>query len=84
MYFKANSNAIKFRYIPLAFLNLLQELFNGFLATESNTRLINEVIKSCIDSEIFIATALQATDSVSEEEEEDKKKVKENFKKELA
>ena len=56
-YFKANSNAIKFYNIPPAFLNLLQELFNGFLTIGNNVKLINEVIKSCIDPKILIAIA---------------------------
>ncbi|XTI95168.1 hypothetical protein V2W45_1503426, partial [Cenococcum geophilum] len=32
-YFKANPAAEKFRNTPPTFLNLLQELFNGILAT---------------------------------------------------
>ena len=92
MYFEANPDTIKFRHTPLAFLNLLQELFNRFLATGSNIRLINKAIKSYIDPKILIATASQATDSVSEEkkeeekkeEEKNKKKTKKDFKEESA
>ena len=83
--FKANLNTVKFRYAPLAFLNLLQELFNGFLVIGSNIKLINKVIKNYIDPEIFIATALQATDLVSKEKEEkNKEETKKDFKKKLA
>ena len=72
-YFKANPNTVKFCYTPPAFLNLLQELFNGFLTIRSNARLINKVIESYIDPKILIATALQATDLVSKEDKEEGK-----------
>ena len=84
-YFKANFNAIKFRHTPLTFLNLLQELFNKFFIIESNAKSINKAIKSCINPKIFIATASQATDSVSKrKEEEDKEETKKDFKEKLA
>ena len=85
MYFKANSNVIKFYNILPAFLNLLQEPFNRFLTIGNNIKLINKVIESYIDPEILTATASQATDLVGEEnKKEDKEKVKKNFKLELA
>ncbi|XTI95640.1 hypothetical protein V2W45_1205730, partial [Cenococcum geophilum] len=43
-YFKANPKAEKFRNIPPAFLNLLEELFEGILAIGDYARLINEAI----------------------------------------
>ncbi|XTI90132.1 hypothetical protein V2W45_1242089, partial [Cenococcum geophilum] len=57
-YFKANPTAKKFRNTPPTFLNLLQELFNGILATGNYLRLINKVIKSYIDPELLLAVAL--------------------------
>ncbi|XTI92837.1 hypothetical protein V2W45_1247229, partial [Cenococcum geophilum] len=57
-YFKANPTAKKFYNIPPTFLNLLQELFNGVLATGSYIRLINKAIKSSIDPKLLLAVAL--------------------------
>ena len=71
-YFEANPNAVKFCNAPPAFLNLLQELFNGFLVIGSNVRLINKAIKSCIDPKILAATASQVMDLVGEEDKEGK------------
>jgi hypothetical protein len=56
-YFKAHPEAMKFRDTPPAFLNLLQELFEGVLATGSHARSIDEVIESCIDPELLSAVA---------------------------
>ena len=69
-YFEANPDAAKFCNAPPAFLNLLQELFDGFLATGSNARSIDDAIESCVDPEILAATASQATDSAYEEDED--------------
>ena len=66
-YFKAHPKAIKFRDTPPAFLNLLQELFKGVLATGSYARSINKAIKSCIDPELLSATASQASGLVDKE-----------------
>jgi len=84
-YFEANPNTIKFRYTLPAFLNILQELFNGFLTIESNTRLINKIIESCIDPKILAGIALQAADLVSKEDkEEGEEEDNKDFKLELA
>jgi len=85
-YFKAHPKAIKFRDTPPAFLNLLQELFKGVLATGSYARSINKAIKSCIDPELLSATASQASGLVDKEakDEEDKEEVDKAFKLELA
>ncbi|XTI86852.1 hypothetical protein V2W45_1189487, partial [Cenococcum geophilum] len=48
-YFKANPKAKKFYNIPPTFLNLLEELFKGILATGDYIRLINKAIKNYID-----------------------------------
>ena len=57
IYFNANPKAAKFCNTPPTFLNILQELFKGVLATGSNTRLINKAIKSCIDLELLVTAA---------------------------
>ena len=44
--------------MPPAFLNLLQELFDGILATGNYVKLINKVIESYIDPELLLAVAL--------------------------
>ena len=80
--FKANPAPEKFRNTPPAFLNLLQELFNGVLAIGSYIRLINEAIKSSIDPELLSAVALQALGLVDKENKEEAKE--EAFKSELA
>ncbi|XTI88563.1 hypothetical protein V2W45_1238183, partial [Cenococcum geophilum] len=56
-YFEANPAAKKFCNTPPAFLNLLQELFNGILVIGNYARLINEAIESCIDPELLLAVA---------------------------
>ena len=85
-YFKAHPKAIKFRNILPAFLNLLQELFEGVLAIGSYARLINKAIKSCIDPELLSATALQALGLVDKEakDKEDKEEVDKASKLKLA
>ena len=85
VYFNANPEAVKFCNTPPAFLNILQELFKGVLATESNIKSINKAIESCIDLELLATAALQATDLIDKEgKEESKKESKEDFKSELA
>ena len=69
-YFEANPEAIKFRNAPPAFLNILQELFEGVLATGSNVRSIDEAIESCIDPGLLATGASQATDLIDAEDEE--------------
>ena len=81
IYFKANPKAIKFCNVLPAFLNILQELFKGVLVIGSNIRLINKVIKSCIDPKLLITGALQVIDLI---DTEDKKGGKDNLKLELA
>ena len=76
-YFKANPAAEKFCDTSPIFLNLLQELFNGILATGNYIRLINKVIKSCIDPELLRAVALQVSslaDEKNKDEDKDKNK----------
>ena len=68
-YFKAHPEAMKFHDTPPAFLNLLQELFEGVLATGSHARSIDEVIESCIDPELLSAVASQASGLGDEEAE---------------
>jgi len=73
IYFKANPEAVKFYNTPPAFLDILQELFDGVLVTGSNVKLIDKAIESCIDPELLATAASQATDLIDEEgEEEDK------------
>ena len=86
-YFKANSTAEKFCNTPPAFLNLLQELFDGILATGNYTRSINEVIKSYINSKLLLVIALQASglaDKENRDKDKDKKEINKAFKLELA
>ena len=84
-YFKANSTAKKFCNTPPAFLNLLQELFNGILAIGNYIRLINKAIKSYIDPELLLAVASQASGLADEEDkDEDEKEVNKASKLELA
>ena len=85
VYFNANSEAVKFCNTPPAFLNILQELFKGVLATGSNARLINKVIESYIDLELLVTAALQVTDLIDKEsKEEGKEEGKKDFKLGLA
>ena len=58
IYFKANPLAKKFYNTPPAFLNLLQELFDGVLAVGSYVKLINEAIESFIDPELLLVVPL--------------------------
>ena len=73
-YFKVFPKAIKFYNTLPTFLNLLQELFKGVLVIGSYIKLINEVIKSCIDPKLLLAVTLQALDLVDKEakDKEDK------------
>ena len=80
-YFNTNPKAAKFYNTPPAFLNILQELFKGVLATGSNIRLINKAIKSYIDPELLATAASQATDLI---DKKGKKEDKEDFKLGLA
>ena len=75
-YFKANFATKKFCNTLPAFLNLIQELFNGVLATGGYIRLINKVIKSSIDSKLLLAAALQALGLVDKEDKKEAKKAK--------
>ena len=74
VYFKANPTAEKFYNILPAFLNLLQELFNGILATGNYIRLINEVIKNYIDPKLLLIVALQASGLANKENKDKNKK----------
>ena len=76
-YFKANPTAKKFYNIPPAFLNLIQELFNGVLATGGYTKSINKAIESFIDPKLLLAAALQASGLVDKENEKKAKEAKE-------
>jgi len=76
-YFKANPAAEKFCNMPPAFLDLMQELFNGVLATGGYIRLINKAIKSSIDPKLLSATASQALGLVDKEDKEEAKETKE-------
>ena len=86
VYFKAYLEAIKFCNVSPAFLSLLQELFKGVLAIGSYIKLINKLIKSCIDSKLLLMGALQAPDLVDKEAEdkENEEKVNKAFKLKLA
>ena len=68
-YFEANPEAAKCRNTPPAFLNILQELFEGVIATGSNARSIDEAIESYMEPEL-LATS-QATYLIDEEGEEE-------------
>ena len=74
--------------MPPAFLDLMQELFNGVLATSSYIKLINKAIKSSIDPKLLLAGALQVLGLVDkgdkEEAKETNKEVDKAFKLELA
>ena len=84
-YFKANPAAEKFYNTPPTFLNLLQELFDGILAIGDYIRLINKVIKSCIDPKLLLAVALQALGLADKEDKDkDKEEVDKASKLELA
>ena len=86
-YFKANPAAKKFRNIPPAFLNLLQELFKGILAIGDYIRLINKAIESYIDPELLLAVALQVlglADKEDRDEDEDEEEVDKASELELA
>ena len=76
-YFEANPAAKKFYNTPPAFLNLIQELFNGVLATGDYARSINKVIKNSIDPKLLLVAALQASGLVDEEDKEEAKEAKE-------
>ena len=56
-YIKANPNALKYRDIPPAFLDLLKRLFNGVLATGNYIRTISNVIESYIDPKLLVVDA---------------------------
>ena len=58
VYFKANPTTKKFYNTPPAFLDLIQELFNGVLAIGGYIRSINKAIKSFIDPKLLLAAAL--------------------------
>jgi len=75
-YFKANPATKKFYNTPPAFLDLMQELFNGVLATGGYIRSINEAIKSSIDPELLSATASQASGLVDKEDKEEAEETK--------
>jgi len=72
-YFEANPAAEKFRNTPPAFLNLLQELFDGILATGNHARSIDEAIESCIDPELLRAVALRALGLADKEDKDEDK-----------
>ena len=74
-YFKANPTTKKFCNTPPIFLNLLQELFDGILATGNYIRLINKAIESYIDPKLLRAVALQAL-GLADKEDKDKDKDK--------
>ena len=76
-YFKSNPVAEKFYNILLAFLNLIQELFNKVLVIGSYIKLINKVIKSFIDSKLLLKAALQALNLANKEDKKEIKEVKE-------
>jgi len=57
-YFKANPNTLKYYNTLSTFLDLLKQLFNRVLATGNYIRIINKVIKSCIDPKLLITNAL--------------------------
>jgi len=76
-YFKANPAAKKFYNMPPTFLDLMQELFDGVLATGSYTRLINKAIKSSIDPELLLAAASQVLGLVDKEDKEEAKEAEE-------
>ena len=59
-----------------AFLDLIQELFNGVLVTGSYARLINKVIKSSIDPKLLLVAALQTSGLVDKENKEEAKEAK--------
>ena len=76
-YFEANPAAKKFRDTPPAFLDLMQELFDGVLATGGYARSINEAIKSSMDPELLLAAASQALGLVDEEDKEEAEEAEE-------
>jgi len=76
-YFKANSAAEKFYNTLPAFLDLMQELFNGVLAIGGYIRSIDKAIESSIDPKLLSATALQALGLVDEEDKEEAEETKE-------
>ena len=83
IYFKANPAAKKFCNTPPAFLNLLQELFNGVLTTSSYAKSINKAIESSIDPKLLLVVALQALDLVNKEDrdkDKDEEEVDKAFK----
>ena len=70
--------------MPPAFLNLLQELFDGILATGNYVKLINKVIESYIDPELLLAVALQVLGLADKEDrDKDKEEINKAFKLEL-
>jgi len=76
-YFKANPAAEKFRDTPPAFLDLMQELFDGVLATGSYVKSIDEAIESSIDPELLSAAASWVLGLVDEEDEEEAEETEE-------
>lgn len=76
-YFEANPAAKKFRDTPPAFLDLMQELFDGVLATGGYARSIDEAIESSIDPKLLSAAASQASGLVDEEDEEEAEEAEE-------
>ena len=76
-YFEANPTAKKFCDTPPAFLDLMQELFDGVLATGGYTRSIDEAIESSINPELLLAAASQALGLVDEEGEEEAEEAEE-------
>ena len=76
-YFEANPTAEKFCDTPPAFLDLMQELFDGVLATGGYIRSIDEAIESSINPELLLAAASQALTLVDEEGEEEAEEAEE-------
>ena len=56
-YFEANPAAEKFRDTPPTFLDLMQELFDGVLATGSYAKSIDKAIESSIDPKLLSVAA---------------------------
>ena len=80
-YFKAVPEAQKFRNAPPDFLPLLEELFEGVLASGEHVISIQEVIDSYIDPELLRlseAATSQVTDPADEEDEREDEEVEES------
>ena len=84
VYFKANPKAQKFRNIPPAFLNLLEELFNRILVIGDYAKSINKAIKNYIDPALLLAVASQADLVDKEAKDKDEEEVDKASKLELA